>query len=95
MKLTSNEKNLIQEWFKYIAQDSQHYGNGAVLFPNEAMLLKKLKQQTPDPDFSRYDLEMILDWMETNIKRQYGDAKYLMGEELALYQKLQQAQSAD
>jgi len=81
------EKNQILSWFQYYARDSRHYGNGEALFPSEGMILKKLKL-SQEVFFNSYELDLMKEWMFYNIKRKYGNAQYLIGDELALYHKL-------
>lgn len=88
MLFTNKEKKVILDWFEYVSEDSKHYGDGLVIFPDEARLIKKLKKQEEETDFNEFDIRMIVDWMNTNIKRRYGDAKFLIGEECSLFTKL-------
>jgi len=76
------------EWFRYISEDSFHYGDGTVIFPSEGIILKKLSSDDESVEFSEYDLDLIKDWMHQNISKKYGDSTYLLGSELSLYQKL-------
>lgn len=88
MKLSAEERKMIKSWYEYISRDSQHYGNGAVLFTNEGILLNKINAATDETEFSDYDQDLIRDWMISNIKRKYGDSKVLLGAEQTLYEKL-------
>jgi hypothetical protein len=88
MKFSMHEKEQIQLWYEYVSQDSGHFGNGMAVFPGEALLIEKIRKPDENVDFNEYEVEMIRDWMHRNIKRKYGDARYLIGVELNLYHKL-------
>jgi len=81
MKFSIEEKKQILLWYENVSQDQMHYGNGTVLFPQEGILINKLKKNT-DEQLSEYEINMIKDWMP--------NSKYLFGIELDLYNKLKE-----
>jgi len=87
MRFCATEKKQILSWFEYYSQDSRHYGDGTVIFPSEAMLLKKLRS-SDETEMGEYEVDLIREWMLFNVKRKFGDAGYLMGAELDLYKKI-------
>jgi hypothetical protein len=87
MEFTSEEKDQILAWYENVKNEQASYGNGAVTFTNEAMLVEKI-QSNAQVAFNEYELDMIRDWMNRNIKKKYGQAVYLIGVEQDLYNKL-------
>ncbi len=89
MKFSVEECEQILAWYQNISQDFMHYGDGTVMFPDEAILVKRLSAETNiDEEFEGSDLHLIQDWMFKNIRGKYGDSISLIGVEKDLYEKL-------
>jgi len=87
INFNSEEKKIILLWYENVTKDFMRFGDGTVIFPNEAMLVNKLSD--PDiEDFSEPEIDMINDWMETNIAGRYGNSIYLIGIEFDIYNKI-------
>ncbi len=60
LKLTERERDLIRLWIQTMREDAGHWGDGEVEFPEERRMADKLN--SPEPVFTRIQLELILDW---------------------------------
>lgn len=89
LNLSSGEIRAIRSWYEYVNDDSLHYGGGQVLLPSEQMLLRKINGHIAGPmSLTESEIEIIHDWMIRTVARKYGDASYLFGYELLVYNKL-------
>ena len=87
INFTGDERKVILLWYENVTKDFMRYGDGRVIFPNEAILVGKLNDPERE-DFSDMELDMINDWMETNIAGRFGNSIYLIGIELDVYNKI-------
>lgn len=87
INFTGEERKIILLWYENVTKDFMRYGDGTVIFPNEAILVDKLNDPERD-DFSDMEIDMINDWMETNIAGRFGNSIYLIGIELDVYNKI-------
>jgi hypothetical protein len=93
LKLSKIEAETVIEWFEYTHAESQHYGNGLVMFPFEKMLVDKLNaaQEGGIVDISDNEVVTIYNWMEKAIDKDFGTQTYLLPIEDLLYKKLNKA----
>ena len=90
LKLNPAEKRAILSWHEYMREDSQHYGDGLTDFPQEELVVHKLKEsKTGEISFSDDQIDILADWMENSVKGKYGNAAILMGEEKRIYEEIQ------
>jgi hypothetical protein len=86
VKISSNHFDIILSWYEYATEDSFHYGGSQLIFPEESLLIEKLKSpKNGEITLSDIEIEHICEWMHTTIHRKYGDAKYLVGNEKDIY----------
>lgn len=79
------ERRVIRGWYEYCQQDSQHYGDGIAVFPQEQTVLDKLDGKGDTLSLTEADLELIADWMDRAVNRGFGKAVALTGEEQRIY----------
>jgi len=87
-ELSETERGVIRRWFEFVQADSQHFGDGITLFPEEQAILGKLK---PSPEgsveFSEGQVDIIADWMDKAIRTRYGKSIFVTPEERAVFEK--------
>ncbi|MBL8026672.1 MAG: hypothetical protein JNL74_09695 [Fibrobacteres bacterium] len=87
IELSQKEIEVINSWYEYSRDDSQHYGDGLATFPQEQVVSDKLNNGNPVKEFSDYEITLIHGWMEESVSRGYGGNTVLIGEERSLFAK--------
>lgn len=70
VQLGKLDYGILHSWYRGALDNSGHYGDGEVLFPDDAIVWRKLNkgEKTGDPvPLSERNIEMILLWAEENI----------------------------
>jgi hypothetical protein len=86
--LTTFDKKIILRWYEDYLIHTQHHGNSNIIFPEEQSILQTLNSNNSEIDFTDNQVETIFTWVETAIHQRYGDAKYLLSEEINTYNKI-------
>ena len=94
LNLSPNEIDTIISWHNYCTEDSQHYGNGIAIFPQEQAIIDKLNQHSTNVSFSDDEIILISEWMDECINRKYGNATVLLGEEQRLFNQISEIAKA-
>jgi hypothetical protein len=82
------EVELILEWIEKSLNRSNRFGGSQILFPEDAIILNKLRQDNGIYELSTGEIRYLADTMETAVHNQYGSAIYLFGLEKILYEKI-------
>ena len=89
LQLSKEEKQKVLYWYEYVQADSQHYGNGIVIFPEEKVILDELNlRKEGEFRFSDSQIHIIADWMHRAIKGRFGKNIYVVPEEKSVYDKI-------
>jgi hypothetical protein len=93
LKLSKIEADTVLEWFEYTHADSQHYGNGLVMFPFEKILVDKLNaiDESGTVELAENEIMTVHNWMEKAVNKDFGSEKYLLPIESFLADKLNKA----
>ncbi|MFH0921945.1 MAG: hypothetical protein V1913_16475 [Fibrobacterota bacterium] len=94
LELSVAERGIIRHWFEFVQADSQHYGDGITLFPEEQVIIQKLALHPEGPvDFTEEQVDLIKDWMDAAIRSRYGKSIFVTPEERAVFEKISHCRS--
>ncbi len=89
LTLTKEEKEKILYWYEHVQKDSQHYGDGIAIFPEEQVIIDKLtSRKDGDFLFTENQIHIIADWMDKAIRGRFGKNIYVVPEEKSIYDKI-------
>jgi len=89
LTLTKEEKEKILYWYEHVQSDSQHYGDGIAVFPEEQVIIDELnRRKDGDFHFTDSQIQIIADWMQRAIHGRFGKSIYVVPEEKSVYDKI-------
>jgi hypothetical protein len=90
MKIEFNqaEIEILLHWIEESLNRSTRYGGPEVLFPEDQIVIKKLRTSDGSCEITKDELEYIIDAMSATINSKYGGKIYLFGLEKVLYEKI-------
>jgi hypothetical protein len=90
MKIEFNqaEIEILLYWIEQSLSRSTRYGGPEILFPEDQIVIKKLRENTGTYEITKDELEYIVDAMSATINSKYGNKIYLFGLEKVLYEKI-------
>jgi hypothetical protein len=91
ISINKKEARIILNWFETAVGKASHYGTAEYIFPEEQLVIDKLKKCIGSTTLDDYELQTISGWMEKVVTRFPGQAEYYFPDEDALVQKIREA----
>ncbi|MCB0281565.1 MAG: hypothetical protein H6627_05295 [Calditrichae bacterium] len=91
ISINKQEARIILTWYDTVVGKASHYGTAEYVFPEEQLVVDKLKKCLGNTSLDHYELQTVIGWMDKVISQFPGQAEYYFPEEEALVQKIRDA----
>ena len=88
-----HEAKVLLNWFENSRVKGERYGSSRYEFPQEEILVEKLKNPMLHSYYEPMDVEIMVGWMEKTLGPSVGSEKFYFPLEEEIYKKLKNAQS--
>ena len=91
LELSNEERATLISWFENDLEKSANYGNSEISFPEEEILVAKIKESSNNVLLSEFDINLILGWMDKSLFPKVGNRIHFLPHEETLYNKIHNA----
>ena len=91
LELSNEERATRISWFENDLEKSANYGNSEISFPEEEILVAKIKESSNNVLLSEFDINLILGWMDKSLFPKVGNRIHFLPHEETLYNKIHNA----
>ena len=86
-----HEAEVLLNWYENSRVRSERFGSSRYDFPQEELLIEKLKNPVLHSHYDPMDVEIMVGWMEKSLGPGIGEKKFYFPLEEEIYKKLQRA----
>lgn len=91
ISINRKEARIIINWYETVVIKASRYGTAEFIFPEEQIVIDKLKKCYGSTVLDDYELQTVSGWMEKVVSQFPGQAEYYFPEEENLVRKIREA----
>ena len=89
--ITKKEAGIILGWYETTIEKASRFGSAEYIFPEEQMLVERLKKCYGKMFLDEYEIQTVSGWMDKVLYQMPGQTEFYFPEEETLVQKIREA----